>query len=233
MSADRTEFVVPVALKEVMERLLPDFERETGHRVEVAVMLNPDVPGYIAAGATWAVAITNPWHVEQILAAGHGAPGSHRPFGRSPLAFGRRGAAGGSRHRSGRDDIAAMLLEAESIAVTRTGTSGKTFRRLVEALGIREALEPKLRFMAGGEPMATLIAGEVAVAALPLTNIAPVPGVFPTAICPVELGVHIDLSLCVSRDASNAARELAEWLIDPALDATLKRLGAERFYLAG
>ena len=228
MSEERIELVVPVALKEVMERLVLDFERETGHRFGIATMLNPEVPGYVASGAAWDVALTNPEHVDAILAAGHGAPGSHRPFGRSALAFGVRGVARG-RARGSEDAIAAMLLEAGSIAVTRTGTSGKQFDRLTEALGIRDAVRPKLRFMAGGGPMAALVAGEVAVAALPLSNIAPVPGVFAAGICPIELGVHIDLSLCTSRNASDAARELAAWLTDPARDDALGRLGVGRF----
>ena len=231
MAEDRIEFVVPVALKEVMERLVPDFERATGHRFETAVMLNPEVPGYVAAGAEWDVAITNPRHVDEILEAGFGARGSHRPFGRSPLAFGVRGVIGSAPCRSA-DDIRAMLLEAPSIAVTGTGTSGKTFARLARALGIEDALRSKLRLVAGGEPMAALLAGDVAVAALPLTNIAPVPDVSVAGTCPPELDVHVDLSLCLSRDASGAAREFADWLVDPARDAELGRLGAERFTLA-
>ena len=221
---------MPVALKEAMETLLPDFERETAERVDVVVMLNPEVPGYVVGGATWDLAMTNPCYVEEILAAGHGAPGSHRPFGRSPLAFGTRDADARLGGRQGRD-VAELLLEAESIALTRTGTSGSTFARLVETLGLRDALEAKLRPMAGGGPMAALIAGEVDVAALPLTNIAPVPGVSAVAICPVALDVHIDLSMCLSRKASETASALAEWLLDPARDVALGRLGAERFSL--
>ena len=231
MSEERIEFIVPVALKEVMERLVPEFECATGHRLEISVMLNPEVPGHVAAGAGWDVAITNPWHVDEILETGFGAPGSHRPFGRSPLAFGVRGVIGSAPCRSA-DDVRAMLLGAASLAATATGTSGKSFARLTRTLGIEGALRPKLRLMAGGEPMAALLAGEVAVAALPLTNIAPVPDVSVAGICPPELDVHVDLSLCLSRDASGAAREFADWLVDPARDAVLGQLGAERFALA-
>ena len=231
MAEDRIEFVVPVALKEAMERLVPAFERATGHRFGIATMLNPEVPGHVAAGAAWDVAITNPRHVAEILEAGFGAPGSHRPFGRSPLAFGVRGVLANAPRRTA-DDVRAMLLEAASIAVTGTGTSGKSFARLTRTLGIEDALRPRLRPMAGGGPMAALLAGKVAVAALPLTNIRPVPGVSVAGICPPELDVHVDLSLCLSRNASAAAREFADWLLDPARDAELGRLGAERFTLA-
>ena len=230
MAADRIDFIVPVALKEAMERLVPEFERGTGHRFGIATMLNPEVPGYVAAGAEWDVAITNPRHVDEILEAGFGALGSHCPFGRSPLAFGVRGVVRNAPCRSA-DDVRAMLLEAASVAVTGTGTSGKAFARLARTLGIEDALRPKLRLMAGGEPMAALLAGDVAVAALPLTNIRPVPDVSVAGICPPELDVHVDLSLCLSRDASAAAREFADWLVDPARDAELGRLGAERFIL--
>jgi|GEM_PF-1263009 len=230
MKDERIRIIVPVALKETMESLLPDFARATGCSPDITVMLNPEVPGYIASGGEWDVALSNPEYVEQILSAGHGEPGTHRPLARSPLAFGVGDRADGARELPA-DDLAGILLDAESIAVTETGTSGRMFRHLLAALDIEATVQPKLRPMAGGEPMAALIAGTVAMAALPLTNIAPIAGVRPAAICPTSLGVHIDLSLCVRRNAADAARALADWLTDPARDAAFGDLGAERFVL--
>ena len=196
-----TRFIVPVALVDVMDALLPGFGGTAREVIEVTTMLNPEVPGRIAAGERWDIAMTNPWHVEAILRGGRARPDSHRVVGRSPLALGTRDDDACIVARS-EPDIARLLCGAPSIAVTDTGTSGKTFRRLLRTLGLEEALAPALRFMAGGEPMAALLAGEVAVAALPLSNIAPVAGVRAAAICADALDVHIDLSLCTSRDAS-------------------------------
>jgi len=223
-------FIVPIALAQVMERLAPEFTRETGHRFAIVHRLNPEVPDHIASGAVWDIALTNPWHVEEIIAARQAGTGSHRPFGRSPLALARHGARPGPALFTD-ENIAAALLSANRIAITGTGTSGEKFRTLTEALGIRYDIEHRIVRMAGGGPMKALLTGEVDMAALPLTNIAPVPGVFAAAVCPSALGVHIDLSLCLSTTASRAARDFAAWLIDPARDVRLEQLGASRFQL--
>jgi len=223
-------FIVPVALAQVMDQLVPAFTRATGHRFTVVHRLNPEVPDHIAGGAAWDIALTNPWHVEEIIAAGRAASGSHRPFGRSPLALALRGAADGPA-LSADEDIAGALLAAERIAITGTGTSGGKFRTLARALGVWQDIGHRVLPMAGGYPMKALLAGEVDMAALPLTNIAPVPGAFATAVCRYGLGVHIDLSLCLSTTASCAARDFAAWLVAPARDARLEQLGANRFQL--
>lgn len=228
MTTPMIKFIVPVALKEVMAHLVPAFARESGYGFQIVHMLNPEVPSYIAKGADWDIAITNPCHIAEIRAEGHMAADSHRAFARSPLAFAMRGTAT-SPPRYASDHIAEILQQADSIAITKTGTSGDMFRRLAKHLGVWDAVEPKLREMKGGAPMTALIAGEVDLAALPLTNIAPLTLVFPVGICPLDFGVHIDLSLCLSKTASTAARAFADWLIDPARDVTLRKLGSERF----
>jgi len=145
-----------------------------------------------------------------------------------PLAFGVRGEVSVPAKRS-RQAIAGTLRAAGSIAVTGTGTSGEAFRGLARRLGVWSAIEHRVRPMAGGGPMEALLAGEVEMAALPLTNIAPVPGVHAVAVCPPELDAHVDLSLCLAADASLAAHRFEQWLVDPARDAALGALGAQRF----
>ena len=102
----------------------------------------------------------------------------------------------------------------------------------VDRLGLSSTLAPKLPGLAGGQPMRALLAGDDERAALPLTNRAPVPGGRAAAICPDSLGVHVDLSSCLHRDAPDAALSLAEWLGEAARDATLEQLGATRFVLS-
>jgi len=221
-------FVVPIALKEVMEILTPEFTRTSGHRFEIVHRLNPEVPKYIATGVAWDIAITNPYHVDRIIAAGRAAAGSGRPFGRTPLAFAVRGDAS-IPVRQSIEEIAKTLLSAASIAVTATGTSGATFHALARRLDVWEKIENRVRPMVGGGPMKALLAGDIELAALPLTNIAPVPGVHAIAVCPPEFHARIDLSLCLAPNASRAAHGFGEWLVDPARYATLGALGAHRF----
>ncbi|WP_424974310.1 substrate-binding domain-containing protein [Dinoroseobacter sp. S124A] len=228
MPQPEIEFIVPVALREVMDVLGPVFEAETGHRLRITHMLNPEVPGHVATGAAWDIAITNPVYVAQIIAAGHSPAGRHRPFGRAPLSFAARGPASAPAVTDPAR-IAAVILGAGRIGLTDQGTSGAQFHALARSLGVTEQVADRLCGLEGGGPMRALKAGEVDLAVLPLTNIAPVPGVHAVAICPEALEVHVDLSLCLSHEASEAAQGLAAWLTDPARDGALAALGARRF----
>ncbi|MGD1887239.1 MAG: substrate-binding domain-containing protein [Cohaesibacteraceae bacterium] len=229
--AQRTiHVIVPIALKEVMEELGPDFERDIGYRLGTTHMLNPQVPGYAAAHDDWDIAITNPWHVNEIVAAGHALAESHRALARSPLAFGARGVSE-VRPTTSSEGIKAALKAAEKIGFTGIGTSGDKFRGLAHSLGILPELEGKLVPLEGGGPMRALQAGQVDLAALPLTNIAPVAGVSAVAVCPEAMNVHIDISLCLHPAAPDSVHDLVNWLIDPQLDDRLGALGAERFAL--
>lgn len=230
MSAPEIPFIVPIALREVMAVLGPRFEVETGHRLRITHMLNPEVPGHVAGGAQWEVAITNPVYVAEIIAMGQSPEASHRALGRAPLSFAARGETGRAPATEP-GEIAAMLRGAGRIGVTDQGTSGAQFRALAAQLGLAAEIGAKLVGLEGGGPMRALKAGEVDLAVLPLTNIAPVAGVEAVAICPEALEVHVDLSLCLSHGASPGAEALAAWLTDPAQDVALAALGARRFTL--
>ncbi|MEM6940913.1 MAG: substrate-binding domain-containing protein [Pseudomonadota bacterium] len=215
--------VVPVALKEVFEAIAPQFTAATGYRIDRALMLNPEVPDHVAGGGAWSIALSNPPYIEKILRAGAGDGGMHR-LGYAPLAFAMRGEACAPplEHPN---DIASFLVAAESIAITEKGTSGAQFAQLAKHLGLLQDLQPKLQLLPGGGPMAALQEGNAEVAALPLTNIASVAGVFAKAVCPYSMDVHIDLAFCVSALANTATASFARWLLDPMQKETLQALG--------
>ncbi len=209
-----------------MERLAPDFERAYHVCLIMTHMLNPDVPGHVATGADWDIAITNPCHVDDIVAAGHAERSACRPFARTPLAFAARGARGPVARSV--EGLIALLRAARSIALTDVGTSGGAFRHLARRLGLWEDLRDRLLCLEGGGPMRAVLEGRAELAALPLTNIAPVEGAAVAGICPAELEAEIALSLCLSPGASASARLFADWLLDPALDERLGAMGAMR-----
>ena len=219
----KIRFVVPVALLEVMERILPDFEQVSGDRFDLSIMLNPEVPGFIAGGAPWSVAASNPWHLSEIDAT---ARGPVRPLGRSPLAICALGKSGPVARDA--DGISQVLRGGRRIGVTGAGTSGHTFKRLLGDLGFDSAFDDQVIPLDGGEPMKRLLGGDLDLAVLPLTNIAPVPGVHPVAICPWHMEVHVDFALCLHPNADAGTTAFADWLLSPERDATLAALGLER-----
>lgn len=218
------DFVTPVALLDVIERTGPAFECATGHRLELSVMLNPEVPAFLESGAAWSVAASNPWHLEEVEPE---ARGPVRALGRSPLAFGVRGEGGAVvREETG---IADALRRAKRIGVTGDGTSGGTFARLLDRLQLTEETQNRVVPLKGGEPMRELLAGAVDLAVLPLTNIAPISGVRPVAVCPWDLEVHVDMALCCHPRANAGALAFADWLMSRERDAEFEALGLTRF----
>ena len=227
MTAQVLNCIIPIALKETMESLGPQFEMETGHQLSITYMLNPEVPGFIAKGAIWDIAMTNPWHIDEIIASGHAHASSHKLLGRSPLAFAKRGASKAPMLNTA-EEIAEMLSEVSSIAITDVGTSGDMFRNLARTLGIWDDVESAIRPMEGGAPIRELVAGNVEMATVPLTNIATIEGITAVAACPEALNVHIDLSLCLHPNCAQGAKDLSAWLSSYERDQALKSLGVYR-----
>lgn len=218
--------VSPVALQDVFDTLAPTFEAETGHRFEATVMLNPEVPDHVARGAPWSVAVSNPCYIQRIVETGACENGP-LDLGYSPLALAVRGEAPGVRTGS-LADAARVLGSARAIAVTHMGTSDAMFDRLVDGLDIGDEVWSRARPLPGGGPMAALLAGEVDVAVLPLTNVAPVFSVRAAVVCPYEENVHVDLSLCLHWEAGSGARLFVDRLMGRGMDERLQTLGLWR-----
>lgn len=210
MTSRTIHFILPVALKDVFDVIAPRYIQNTGHRFETTVMLNPEVPGHIAQGGEWSIAASNPKYIQSIIAAKNAAP-QMIDLGYSPLSFAVRGEHGDAPAEAS-EDIANILNEASSIGVTNAGTSGVQFDQLLNQLGIHDDVAPKVVRLPGGGPMKELLAGNVALAALPLTNIAPIKQVTVVATCPVNLDVHIDLAFCLHENANEATQEFAAFL---------------------
>jgi molybdate transport system substrate-binding protein len=212
-------FILPVALKDMFDVIAPQFIRDTGHRFETAVMLNPEVPGHIARGDKWSIAASNPKYIQSVVAAKNAAPQIF-DLGYTPLSFALRGEHDNAPAKAAKD-IAAILKNTSSIGVTNAGTSGAQFDQLLNQLGIYDDVAPKVVRLPGGGPMKELLAGNVQIAALPLTNIAPIKQVTVVASCPTDWGVHIDLAFCLHEKSNEATQEFAAFLAE----ADLSHLG--------
>lgn len=215
MTSQTIRFVVPVALKDVFDAVAPTFTQDTGHHFETTVMLNPEVPGHIAQGCDWSIAASNPAYIQAVIAEKNAAPQMFS-LGYAPLSFAVRRQHDDAPSETA-EDIADVLRKASSIGVTGAGTSGVQFNQLLDLLHIRDAIGPKVIPLPGGGPMKELLKGTVEIAALPLTNIAPIQEVSVVATCPLNLGVHIDLAFCLHQDANEATQEFAAWLAETDL----------------
>lgn len=221
---------VPVAIQRVLSSLAPRLEAAAGVSITQENDLNPKIPERIMAGETDDIGLTNPPYARALIEGGHANAGSHRAFGRVPLAVAARDGTVASAV-SDVQEIEALLRKAESIAYTGPGTSGRTFFHAMERMGVTESVLPKSRGLAGGVPAASVANGDNELAIAPLTTVLATPGVVPAAVFPEHLEAHIDMSVFLSKSAQNEAVTVIEILISPDLDNELAASGISRFDL--
>src|SRR5262245_15766216 len=196
----RLTFLCAVAVHAEIEELVPQFTRRHGIAVDMNYDVNPAVAQRVMAGEAFDVGLNNPWYVEEMIKGGLVIPDIHVPFGRVPLTI---GAAGSEPQEivSSQEAVRALLLNADSIAYTSIGTSGKTFLRAIENMGLQDQLRDRLRPMGAGEPPIAAARGEVQYAIAPLSRIVAAPGVVPVATFAPELGLDIDMSMFVHKNS--------------------------------
>jgi ABC-type molybdate transport system substrate-binding protein len=227
----RLMFLCAVAVHAEIEYLVPQFIRRHGIEVGVNYDVNPAVAKRVMAGEGFDVGLNNPWYVEEMIERGLVMPDIHVPFGRVPLTIG----AAGSEPRkivSSQEAVRALLLNADSIAYTSIGTSGKTFLRALENMGLQDRIRDRLRPMGAGEPPIAAAKGEVQYAIAPLSRIVAAPGVVPVATFAPELGLDIDMSMFVHKSSHpETALRLIRFLSDPEFDPYLRSHGVYRYEL--
>ncbi len=218
---------VPVAIRAIFERLAPRLEAAAGRALAPAFDLNPAIPERILAGEAYDIGLTNPPYVDALVAAGRADGASQRPFGRIPLAIGRR-AGVEAPVLTDEAEIAALLRGAESIAYTGDGTSGRTYLDAMARLGLSEAAAPKSRPMGAGGPVASVAAGETELAVGPLTTIMSSRGLVPAAIFPAAAGTQIDIAVFLSTSCAAGAADVLDVLAGTELDTELAAAGVMR-----
>jgi molybdate transport system substrate-binding protein len=219
-----------IAVQTEIEELLPRFRQEQGVGVHVNYDVNPAVAKRVMGGETFDVGLNNPWYVEEMIDSGRVIPDVHVPFGRVPLAIG----AAGPRPKeiiSSHDAVSTLLAESSSIAYTDIGTSGRTFLRAIEMMGLKRQISDRLRPMGAGEPPIAAAQGRVQYAIAPLSRIIAAPGVSPVATFPPALGLNIDMSMFIHVGTGhlNLTKLLIRFLSDPSHDAYLLSHGISRY----
>lgn len=230
MRPNTLRLFVPAAIRAVMARLVPRIEAATEARLAQEVELNPRIPERIRAGEPYDIGFTNPPYVKSLIEDGFANAGSHRAFGRVPLAVARRGGAQ-EQIISDSKGIAALLSASRSIVYTGAGTSGRTYLDVIERMALTVSVLTKSHAMAGGVPAVSVATGQYELAIAPLTTVLATPGVVPAAVFPEHLGTHIDMSVFRSAASPDAAATVIEFLTGHDLDDELAAAGIARFEL--
>lgn len=220
------------AMKAVILALVPDFEKQTGHKVVIDNDTAGGLAKRIGAGETFDLAVITPRVIDDLVAQGKIAAPSKTILAKVGIGVAvKEGAA--------KPDIATVeafkqtLLKAKSVAYIDPkagGSSGIYFDSLIEKMGIASEVRGKAKLKAGGYVADLVANGEAEIAVHQISEIVPVQGV--TLVGPLPAAVQ-NITIytagisATARDAA-ATKALLDVLAGPAAAPVLASKGMEK-----
>jgi molybdate transport system substrate-binding protein len=213
------------AINVVLEELVPQFERASGHKVTMRLGVASFLRKEIEDGAAFDVAILV-GNLDRLVQDGKIAAGTGVALGRSGYGLAVRA---GAR----KPDIATTeafkraILDATSVGYTEGGGSGTYFVNLLDKLGIGEAMKPKLR--PGTNTQAAVARGEIEMTVTGIVPILRSKGVELAGPLPPDLQSYSTFVAGISSTTKEkeAAAALLRFLTTPEAVAVFKRRGVE------
>lgn len=210
----------------VLDLLVPEFERATGHTVTLIPDTAKNSLARIKAGERADLAVLLGTSIDTLVEMGVLVKASRQPFARSTIGMAvLKGAP--------KPDISTVeafkrtLLNAKSIAHTVHGPSGAYFPGLIERLGIAEQVKPKTVTRPGGYIGVVVTAGEAEMAFQQICELLAVPGLDVVGPIPEEIQYNFDSKAAIFAASKNqaATRELLTYFARPENAATFVAAG--------
>jgi molybdate transport system substrate-binding protein len=228
--ADEVTLIAPGGIRAAIEKIIPAFERATGHTVKATFGSGGGTRQQVVRGEPFDVPIVQP-PLPDVLASGHVVAGSQTPLATVAVAVAVR--KGDPRPDiSTPEAVKRMLLAAKAIAYpdgASGAAAGVSFDETLKKLGIADEMKPKIRRAQGGAgAMALLAKGEIDVGLTFLSEITD-PGVEVVGPLPREISTPTALVGFVSAHAKSpeAARALLKYLSSPEAAAAYRACGME------
>jgi len=214
--------------KAAVRTLCAQFERTTGHKVDLHFSVNADVIKKAQNGESFDVVVGNPPTIDRLIKSHKVAAGSRTDFGRAGLGVAVRAGAP-------KPDISTVeafkvaLLMSKSIAYPGKGASGIYFVSLLDRLDLKQMLQARLKPMAAEDVVEVVARGEADMVVVVSSRIYDVPGVDPIGPIPDALQTKIGFSagLSASTQQGDAAKALIRFLAAPESKPVLKAKGVE------
>jgi len=218
------------AFKQVLVALVPDFEKQSGHKV----ILDNDTVGALSkridGGEAFDVAVLTPAAVKDLAGKGKLAGGG--------VNLARVGVGVMVRAGAPTPDIGTVeafkraLLAAKSVAYidpASGGSSGIYVAGLIDKLGIADAIKPKTRLKQGGYVADLIVKGDAELGIHQISEIVPVKEVTLVGPLPAEIQNYTVYAAGLGANARDreAANALIKALTSPAAAAVLKSRGME------
>ena len=208
----------------MLDKIGPDFERTTGHKLHVISGFSPVFVKQINAGEPFDVVVSPPSTIDALIKNGHVVADTRTNLVRS-------GVGVAVRTDAPKPDISSVeafkraLLNAQSISYLPTAG----VPQLVERLGIADAIKAKTT-VPGTDIVCELVAkGEIELGVVVITQILTTPGVELVGPLPPEIQFYTTFTAGVSANSKDreAARQLIRFLTGPTAIPVIKAQGME------
>lgn len=212
----------------VLDKAGAEFERSSGHRLNVITDIAIRMVRRIEAGEAFDFLVASPGQMDKLVRDGKILPETRTPLARSGI---------GVQVRAGapKPDIASVeafkraLLDAKSIAYLREGQSGVYIHGMLERLGIADAIRAKVTRPETDTVSKLVAKGEIDLGMVVITQILTTPGVELVGPLPPELQSYISFvgGIGANSQAPDAARDLLKFLTGPIAIPVFKAQGME------
>ena len=228
VNAAEVTVIASTAMREVMDELVPMFERASGHKVAIGFLSGALLPVRVKEGAQADVVVTTPATIDELVAAGKVVGGTRIDFVRSGAGVAVRAGAN-KPDVSTPDAFKAALLAAKSVGYSQ-GPSGVHFLNVLTQLGIADQVKAKGVVPPLGQRVGTLIAeGKAEIGVQQITELLQIPGIDFVGPLPKELQANIVYATATPTSAKerDAAAAFIKFLSsEPALPV-IKKVGLE------
>jgi molybdate transport system substrate-binding protein len=227
-SAAEIRVLAPRAVATMLGAVAPDFERASGHKLDVSVDLAAVLVRRVNAGEAFDLVIVAPPQIDALAKDGKVVADTRANLVRSGIGVEVRSGAP-KPDVSTVDAFKRALLAAKSIAYLKEGQSGIYVAQMIERLGLTEALRPKLTLPETDIVTELVAGGEVELGMVNASQILTSPGVVLAGELPPELNFYLVFAGAVSAQskAPDAARELIKYIKGPTALPVLKSRGME------
>jgi molybdate transport system substrate-binding protein len=213
------------AIATVLEKIGPEFERTTGHKLDVVSGFGPVFVRQIIAGEPFDVFVSIPATIDAVFKDGKLLAADSRTN------LVRSGVGVAVRAGAPKPDISSVeafkqtLLNAKSVGYLATAG----VPQLVERLGIADAIKSKVTVPSTDIVSELVAKGELELGVVVMTQILTTPGVEPVGPLPPEIQFYTVFVGGVSANskAPDAARALLKFLTGPAAIPVIKSQGME------
>ena len=219
------------AFTQVITGILPDFEKQSGHKVTLERETVGELTKRIEAGQPFDLAILTPGAIEDLVKKRKIAAGSRVNLAR--VGVGVVVKAGAAAPDIGTvEAFKRALLGAKSVAYidpAAGGSSGIYVAGLLDKLGVAAQVKPKAVLIHGGAVAEHIANGEAELGIHQISEILPVPGITLVGPLPREIQNYTTYAagLAVGAKDDDAAKALIKALTGPAAAEVVKAKGME------